>query len=418
MNKILGVYNKAYRGLSPDIWWLSLVILINRSGAMVIPFMTLYLTESRHFSLGKAGLVMALFGAGAIAGGLAGGRLTDKIGFYPVQLCTLAGGGVMFIVLSFITDFYWICACTFLLGLVNESFRPANAAAIAQYSNDGNRTRSYSLNRLAVNLGFALGGALGGFIASRNYQWLFWIDGATNIFAALLLWRVLSPVKPTAHKHTGNKRNDPRYSPYRDKVYLFFILFSTLFAFCFFQLMTTMPVYYRNELHLTENVIGLILAMAGIMIVVFEMVLIFQLEGRKHGLYFISFGSLLVALSFLFLNLFPGSLWLATGTMLVATIGEIFSFAFMSSFWISRTSDHNRGQYAGLYTIAWATAQVSGPALGMQVAQLWGFRALWWIIFGLCLTAALGFRFLLYYMNKQVATVKEPIGALPFKEQE
>ncbi len=407
MKKILGLYHNAYRGLSPDIWWLSLVILINRSGAMVIPFMTLYLTESKHFDLGKAGIVMALFGAGAIAGGFLGGRLTDRIGFYPVQLATLAGGGCMFIVLSFISDFYWICACTFLLGLVNESFRPANAAAIAQYSNDGNRTRSYSLNRLAVNLGFALGGALGGFIAAHNYQWLFWIDGATNIFAAILLWRVLSPVKPVMHRHITEKA-DPRQSPYQDKVYLFFIAFAFLFAFCFFQLMTTMPVYYRNELRLTENVIGLILSMAGVMIVVFEMVLIFNLEGRKPGLWFISFGSLLVALSFLLLNLLPGGFWLAAGTMAIATIGEIFSFAFMNSFWISRTSTHNRGQYAGLYTIAWAAAQVSGPALGMQAAQLWSFRTLWWIVFALCLAAALGFRILLYRTDKPAGRLGNP----------
>lgn len=189
MKKILNSYYKAYSGLTPDIWWLSLVILINRSGAMVVPFMTLYLTESRHFSLGKSGIVMALFGAGAIAGGFAGGRITDRKGFYPVQLCTLLGGGLMFILLSFMQSFYWICICTFFLGLINESFRPANAAAIAHYSNTSNRTRSYALNRLAVNLGFALGGALGGFIAAHNYQWLFWIDGATNILAACILWR-------------------------------------------------------------------------------------------------------------------------------------------------------------------------------------------------------------------------------------
>lgn len=401
MKNILNSYYKAYSGLTPDIWWLSLVILINRSGAMVVPFMTLYLTESRHFSLGKSGIVMALFGAGAIAGGFAGGRITDRKGFYPVQLCTLLGGGLMFILLSFMQSFYWICICTFFLGLINESFRPANAAAIAHYSNTSNRTRSYALNRLAVNLGFALGGALGGFIAAHNYQWLFWIDGATNILAACILWQVLAPVKPTVHKSETGKKSDPALSPYRDKEYLFFIAFATLFAFCFFQLMTTMPVFYRNELQLPENVIGLILALSGIIIVVFEMVVIFNLEGRKPGLYFISLGSTLVACSFLLLNMLPGSAWLATGTMVIATIGEIFSFAFMNSYWISRTSDHNRGQYAGLYTIAWATAQVSGPAIGMQVAQLWSFRTLWWIIFGLCLTAALGFRVLLSRNGRQ-----------------
>ncbi|MEK7225946.1 MAG: MFS transporter, partial [Bacteroidota bacterium] len=37
-------YRNAYSGLSKQTWLLSLIMLINRSGTMVIPFMTLYLT--------------------------------------------------------------------------------------------------------------------------------------------------------------------------------------------------------------------------------------------------------------------------------------------------------------------------------------------------------------------------------------
>ena len=82
---------------------------------------------------------------------------------------------------------------TFILSLVNEAFRPANNTAIAQYSRPENRTRSYSLNRLAINLGWAIGGTLGGFIASFNYHLLFWIDGFTNIIAAIMLYYLLKP---------------------------------------------------------------------------------------------------------------------------------------------------------------------------------------------------------------------------------
>ena len=63
-----------------------MVMLVNRSGTMVLPFMTLYLTESRGFSISDAGLVMALWGAGSICGGFIGGKLTDKVGFYFIQL--------------------------------------------------------------------------------------------------------------------------------------------------------------------------------------------------------------------------------------------------------------------------------------------------------------------------------------------
>src|SRR3954468_1777746 len=100
MQRIAALYKASYSGLSPASWWLSAVMLINRSGTMVVPFMTLYLTQSLHYSVSQAGLVFGIFGMGAICGGFIGGRLADKFGFYAVQLVTLSGGGVLFMILG------------------------------------------------------------------------------------------------------------------------------------------------------------------------------------------------------------------------------------------------------------------------------------------------------------------------------
>ena len=91
ISKTLSLYKSAYSGLSPSTWWLSFIMLVNRSGTMVLPFMTIYLTTSKGYSIGKAGVVMALFGLGAVTGAFLGGRLTDRIGHHTVQLITLLG---------------------------------------------------------------------------------------------------------------------------------------------------------------------------------------------------------------------------------------------------------------------------------------------------------------------------------------
>ena len=168
--KTVSLYKDAYGGLSRNTWWLALVMLINRSGTMVVPFMTIYMTQHIGVSISKAAFVMSLFGAGAVVGALIGGKLTDKLGYYYIQITTLVGGGIMFIVLGQMRTYAAICTCTFLLAFINEAFRPANSVAVAHYSKEENRTRSYSLNRLAINLGWAVGGGLGGFIASYNYK--------------------------------------------------------------------------------------------------------------------------------------------------------------------------------------------------------------------------------------------------------
>ena len=58
--------------------------------------------------------------------------------------------------------------------------------------------------------------------------------------------------------------------------------------------------------------IGVILAANGIIIALLEMLLVFKLEGRKPYLWFISTGTLLMALAFLMLNipLSNGLCWL------------------------------------------------------------------------------------------------------------
>jgi predicted MFS family arabinose efflux permease len=388
----LSLYKNAYSGLSPATWWLSFIMLINRSGTMVLPFMTIYLTsEAMGYSIGKAGIVMGLFGLGAVAGGYIGGRLTDKIGFFRVQMIALLGGGLLFIILGQMRSFTGICTLSFLLSMVNESFRPANSTAIAFYSKAANRTRSFALNRLAINLGWAVGSAAGGIIAAFNYELLFWIDGFTNIAAALLMWFLLPPSKTNSEKPVVTEIIDPTHSAYKDKTFLWFIVLTTLFAACFFQVFNNLAAYFKNVLHFSEQYIGFLNAINGLIITAIEMVVIFKLEGKKGKLYYITLGVLLCGLAYLMLNVFHMNAALAIVMIVCITLGEILSMPFMNSFWIARSAAHNRGQYAGLYTIAWSVAQTFGPFLGSQVAEHSGFVALWWMVGGLCVMTSIGF---------------------------
>ena len=384
-------YRNAYSGLSRSTWLLAFVMLINRSGTMVIPFMTLYLTSPQMgYSVGQAGIVFGLFGAGAFSGAYFGGRLTDKIGFYPVQLMTLTGGGILFIVLGQMKSYGLICLFTYVLSFVNEAFRPANSTAVAFYSKEANRTRSYALNRLAINIGWSVGSGLGGLLAKQSYELLFWVDGITNLLAAGLMWAFLKPVNYKPEKQSANESR-PLVSAYRDKTYLLFIFITMLFASCFFQEFTNLPVFFKRELHFSEPFIGLLMAINGIVIALIEMVMVYKLEGKRRNTAYIVFGVGLVGLSFLMLNI-PGIGAMISLVMIISfTFGEIFSIPFMNTYWITRTQISNQGQYAALYTMAWSAPQCLGPLLGAQVVDHYSFRVLWWMVGGLCLVACFSF---------------------------
>lgn len=397
------LYKKAYSGLSRNSWYLCLVMFINRSGTMVIPFMSIYCNKELHFSVEQAGYIMGIFGAGSIAGAFTGGRITDRYGFYYMQVGALLFGGLLFFLLGLQTSFLSLAIVSFIQSFCNESFRPANSTAIAFYSNDENKTRSYSLNRLAVNLGWAFGGLLGGTLAAINYHLLFWVDGSTNILAALLLLKLIpyskvgNPVKKIAHA--------VRESAYKDGIYLTFIVLAILFASCFFQLFSMQSLFYKTQWHFSEQFIGMLMGVNGLLIVCFEMIIIHNLEGKRHPLQYISIGVVLVGAGFVLLNFLPAAYYASFIVVIFVTIGEIMAMPFMNSFWISRTNENNRGEYAALYTIAWSIAQIFGPVAGGVIAAHWGYNPLWFSVGIVSLLAAVGFRLLYNSIAKKKTVV-------------
>ncbi|MGZ3895695.1 MAG: MDR family MFS transporter [Flavisolibacter sp.] len=388
----LQLYRNAYSGLSRQMWWLSFVIFINRSGTMVIPFLTVYLTH-KGYTLEQAGFVMGAFGTGAILGGYLGGRLTDRFGHFYVQVFSLILNGLLFIVLGQMRSLTQITICIFILSSLGEAFRPANSTAIANYSNESNRTRCYSLNRLAINLGWSVGPAIGGMLASISYSLLFWADGLTCILASLVLYGVFRSNKNLQPKKKKSVERDKGPSAYRDKIFLSGMLCIFLVGVCFFQMFSILPVYFKEQVHLNEATIGWILAMNGLIIALVEMVLVYKLENRRNAVLYMTLGAVLIGSAFLVLNVSAHASTVLF-SMIVITFGEMLLFPFMNNFWVKRSTEENRGQYAAVYTMSFSLAIVLAPTLASQIATRGGFTVLWIFNFLVCSLAALGFHLL------------------------
>ena len=298
VKRAVNSYKDSFRGLSIEIWWLALITFINRAGTMVLPFLSLYLTEDLNLTLAQVGWIMSCFGVGSLLGSWLGGKLTDSIGYYKVMFWSLLVTGFLFIGLQYISTFYGFAIGIFLTMTVADSFRPAMFVALSAYSKPENKTRSVTLIRLAINLGFSIGPAIGGFLIFHlGYAALFWVDGITCGLAMILMLIVIKNTVKLTPEDKIEQRNLP--SVYSDRSYLWFIAGLTLFAFGFLQYFSTVPYYYATAYHLPESEIGLLLGFNGLLIFIIEMPIIHYLEKKNsNALYYIFIGSILLFLSF------------------------------------------------------------------------------------------------------------------------
>jgi predicted MFS family arabinose efflux permease len=392
VSKWVHTYKTSFAGLAKETWLLSGVMLVNRAGTMAIPFLSMYVTQALNRSLADAGLLITLFGIGSIAGAATGGWMVDKMGFRLVQIVSAVISGLLFLLIPSIHHFQGLCLLSVALSFFGEAFRPANFTAVAAYSKPENLTRSYTLNRLAINLGWASGAGLGGLVASYRYDLLFYIDGGTNILAGLLIWLLL----PSSKKRDSHHRKEPApafiLKPWQDAFFVRFFLLAVVFNTCFFLVFRLVPVFWKAEWHINEIYIGLILSLNGLIIALFEMLLVTRWSARNKPMMYIMAGCIANAAGYLFL-LLPGIIPLtwALLAMLMMTAGEMLALPFMNSLTMQRTNQWNRGQYAAAYTLSWSLAQVLGPGAGAWVAQQGGYPLLWMLLLGLCLLAAGGF---------------------------
>ena len=389
-------YYASFAGLSPVIWLLSAVTLINRAGTMVIPFMTIYLTDELNFSGVQTGYLMACFGLGSVAGSYFGGKLTELIGYFQTMFWSFFLGGFMFFLLMYQRDFYSVAVVIFILSLINDLFRPALFSAVAIFSPEEDRTRSISLIRLAINLGFGIGPAFGGLIAEKvGFSWLFVVDGFTCIFAALFVWwKIPRNVEP---QHQEAEKPQIPASIFKDRIYLGFLFLTTLIAIIFMQLIFLIPVYLKDILCFSEANVGYLMALNGLLIAVVEMPLVHHCDSRKTNLFWVMVGTGMVSMSYLFLVVSSGSLpWYLMPILFMITIsiGEIFMFPFTNSFAFSRSTDQNRGSYMGYYSMSFSISLVVAPVAGFQVAHLFGFEILFYFLATAGLLIILGFSYL------------------------
>ncbi|MGW5851538.1 MDR family MFS transporter [Streptomyces sp. NPDC055254] len=388
-------FRESVSGLPPAFWWLWTSTLVNRLGAFVATFMTLYLTLDRGYSASFAGLVVALHGLGGVVSSLVAGVMTDRLGRRPTMLAAQASTGLSVALLGFMEHPAAIGAVALLVGMTSNASRPAVAAMMADIVRPEDRVRAFALNYWAINLGFAISATAAGLIAEYSYLAGFLGEAVLTLTCAVLVYVKLPESRPERSaagagagagagtgmgagagtgKGVGRGPEIGLGTVLRDGRFMGVVGLSFLISLIFTQGSVGLPVA-MGAAGFSPGDYGLVIAVNGLLIVLLQIPVTRFIEHRDpQRLLVIS--ALLAGYGFA-LTAFAGPLWTWALTVCVWTLAEIVNSPTQMSLVVRLSPVHGRGRYQGMYTMSWAVASLVAPLMAGFVIDRYGAGWLW-----------------------------------------
>lgn len=387
-----------YDGLPTVVWWLWASTSVNRIANFAVPFCTLYLTASRGKSESVAGVLIGLYGIGAVAGSVGGGAAADWFGGKRTLVATYAAAAVSTMALGLGSRTLTLAVCMVCVGVFSGAARPATNALIAYFAPGEHRVKVFALNYWSMNLGFAVGCVCAGLVADSSFVLLFWIDGLTTIACAIMIFLRVAATPPTRIAAPMIRafwrraaRDGEEFVPFRDRTFAAVVLMSVVTAALLQQLTVTLPLSMRASGH-SSTAYGAVAALNGVLVCSLQMP-VSSLVTKRPLMLSMAIGSALIAAGF-GLTMFAVSVLGYAATLVVWTLGEIVLAPTAPALAALLASDTKQGKYQGALTGAWSLGAVAGPVVGTWIIARHGTIALWGACGGAGAVVTLGYALL------------------------
>jgi MFS family permease len=396
---------RQYRQLPATVHLLCVGSFINRVGSFVMLFLSIYISEELKLGADFASYCIGAFGCGSVISALIGGQLADQFGRRRTMLLALFGGAATLLLLSQIRNGWLFMIVLFLFAMIMDMYRPASAALIGDAVSETQRPHAFGLLYLSFNLGFAVAPPLGGYLAGKSFQYLFYADAATTALYGLVVWLKIRELRGS-HGHTADIQqaihagdtpvtaadaaagspavDRPNPKPRsaiaalqhlrQDHNFLLFMTCSLLTNIVFMQAFVTLPLYlYRmgfNELEF-----GQMICLNGALIVLLQLPATHLLSKFPRGRVLIC-GELLMAAGFA-LTALASNAPLIILTITLWTLGEILQAPWKPTLVAEMAPADLRARYMGLFNITHALSIALGAPVGGFVLSHFGPSVLW-----------------------------------------
>jgi MFS family permease len=375
-----------FRGLPPLVWTVFAGTIVNRLGYLVTPFLVFFLA-SRGVTGAETTYVLGALGAGNLLGPAVGGVLADRLGRRPTMLIGLIGAaaaqGALFAAPGVVT----MAVAALLISAAGSTVSPAAYALMADAVEGEHRQRAYALLGWGVNIGTAVAGVLGGYLAARGYWLLFAVDAGSMLLYALVVALRL-PEPPRAATAPRQKDGIGYGVVLRDRLTLLLLPLLGVQLFVYSLTEVALPLAVRDS-GLSPAVYGAMAAVNAALVVALQPFVTTRLA-RFPQMRVQSAGSALIAVGVALTGLADGIVGY-TVSVVVWSLGEVVVAGIAAGIVANLAPPHARGRYQGAFSWTWGVARFAALSLGVTVYTQLGPAALWWtaLVAGTATAAAL-----------------------------
>jgi MFS family permease len=282
-----------------------------------------------------------------------------------------------------------------VVGLLSSVAGPAHQAMIADILPEKQRQEGFGILRVVGNFAWIIGPTIGGFLASRNFFYLFVIDSVMSCLVALIIYRAIPETKPEPKAHEKGESFLKTVTGYRfalrDTAFMSFIIANILMLLVYQQLYGSLSVYLRDNHGINPQGYGLLMTTSAVTVVLFQFWLTRSIKHRPPFL-MMAFGTVFYVIGFLLFGVFT-TLILFAVNMVIITIGEMIVVPTSQALVANFAPEQMRGRYMAIAGLSWMIPQVIGPGAAGYILDHYNPNLLWYLGGALC-----GLSVLFYYI--------------------
>jgi MFS family permease len=322
-----------------------------------VPFLALWLTGPVGMSPVGAGITgFGVYSLTAIAGGLFGGVLSDRVGRRPVMLVGLAAGTLRLALLAFTTDPVLVTALIAFGGFVDSVVGPASSALVADRVSSGRLNEAFGTVRAARTLALGLGPVLGAALAPVSFAAVLAAAACCRAIACLAALGVREPRR--------RARRAPRPSAHalRDQAFLAVLAGTMVMALFYGWYDTVVPVHLEDR-GLSVATWGAIYAGGAIFMASLAIQVARLIDRRPRYVTWIAGGAAAYAAGFVLL--LPGEIVTVIPGVALIMVAQMILNPLESTLAALLAPPGRTGAYQGALSVVYAIAFATGPVFGL-----------------------------------------------------